>query len=503
MMDHVQEWAMSGRAVARGVVTLIAAGLVLGAPARANDTAHKMAEKFAGTDGAEAKTKPESKPDAAKQQDKDKAEAAKKKDAERKAAEAKKRAADLKAQAARKAAEAKRKAAEAARRAAEERRADEAEMLARARREAEEMQAAEEHARLTQEARRLIEEAERERAKAEALLASQGEAKRAEAADEDQLARQRMEETRRLAEKLNRVRQIREARLAAQARRKAEEQATAPTPKPQAEPPAAEASPAAKPIEPPAAVAVVPEVRPEPLAVPPAAKFETPMAAGAPPPRAPEIAPDPQPQLQPRVAGAEMAPKTPAEAPAAKLQPAPPEPSLRAPARSSATRVTVLLILQPGNYGIRRRGPKVADPILCVPGDGCWVSAGADQPAVFMPGRRALSFGNALGVRAGACRGALGCVFRGIDLGSVPGYLQPVDLHILKHDRREVYAVLADSGCRAEAGRLSCTHGIYADDYTMWILPESLAAAAGPAALERAVAEGLNGPRSAELRPRR
>ena len=33
----------------------------------------------------------------------------------------------------------------------------------------------------------------------------------------------------------------------------------------------------------------------------------------------------------------------------------------------------------------------------------------------------------------------------------------------------------------------------------MWILPESLAAAAGPAALQRAVADGLNGPRSAEL----
>jgi colicin import membrane protein len=196
-----------------------------------------------------------------------------------------------------------------------------------------------------------------------------------------------------------------------------------------------------------------------------------------------------------------MEAKAPVEAPAAKM---PPPLGLGAavPARLSQTEVTVLLILEPGNYGIRRRGPRVADPVLCIPGDGCYISTGADQPAAFMPGRRAFGFRNTLGARAGACRGSLGCVFRGIDLGSLPGYLQPVDLHILKHDRREVHAVLADSGCRAEAGRLLCTHGIQAEDYTMWILPESLAAAAGPAALERAVAEGLDGRRSAELTPR-
>jgi colicin import membrane protein len=191
--------------------------------------------------------------------------------------------------------------------------------------------------------------------------------------------------------------------------------------------------------------------------------------------------------------------KAPAEIPAARM---PLGLGAAAPARLSQTEVTVLLILEPGNYGIRRRGPRVADPVLCIPGDGCYISTGADQPAAFMPGRRAFGFRNTLGARAGACRGSLGCVFRGIDLGSLPGYLQPVDLHILKHDRREVHAVLADSGCRAEAGRLLCTHGIQAEDYTMWILPESLAAAAGPAALERAVAEGLDGRRSAELTPR-
>jgi colicin import membrane protein len=194
-----------------------------------------------------------------------------------------------------------------------------------------------------------------------------------------------------------------------------------------------------------------------------------------------------------------MDPKAALETPAARM---PLGVGAKEPVPLSETQVTVLLILEPGNYGIRRRGPKIADPVLCIPGDGCYVSTGADQPAAFMPGRRAFGFRNTLGARAGACRGSLGCVFRGIDLGSLPGYLQPVDLHILKHDRREVHAVLADSGCRTEAGQLLCTHGIQAEDYVMWILPESLAAAAGPAALERAVAEGLNGRRSAALAPR-
>jgi colicin import membrane protein len=165
-----------------------------------------------------------------------------------------------------------------------------------------------------------------------------------------------------------------------------------------------------------------------------------------------------------------------------------------------ADRVTVLLVLAPGTYGIRRHGPKVADPVLCTP-VGCYVSEGADRPARFMPGRKALGFGNTWGSRAGACRQRLGCVFRAIELGRLPAYLQPVDLHILKHDRRRPHEVAGDSACRASGGRLLCGRGIYADDYVMWIVPERQAEAAGAEALERAVREGLNGPRSADIFP--
>jgi hypothetical protein len=157
-------------------------------------------------------------------------------------------------------------------------------------------------------------------------------------------------------------------------------------------------------------------------------------------------------------------------------------------ARLQDTRITVLLWLAPGRYGIRRHS-ETADPVLCLP-DGCYVSEGAERPARFLPGRRALGFANTWGERAGACRGSLACVFRDVDLGRLPGYLQPVDLHILRHDRRRGQVVRSDSACALGDGRLLCQSGLAHEDYAVWIVPEGLAAAAGSPALQRALAEG-------------
>lgn len=161
-------------------------------------------------------------------------------------------------------------------------------------------------------------------------------------------------------------------------------------------------------------------------------------------------------------------------------------------------RVTVLMIMAPGTYGIRR-GANIADPILCTT-DGCYVSNGADIPARFMPRRRALGVGNTLGARAGACRQSLCCVFRDVAF-EYPALIQPVDLHILKHDRRRPQRVITDSDCRLAAGRLTCSRGIYAEDYVLWIVPERLAAMAGPEALEQALSDGLGYSRSADASP--
>ena len=543
---------MSGRAVARGAIVSITAALVFAAmPVQANEAAHKIAEKFAGeATAADPKKKtPDRKAGEAKKPEAEPTEAAAKLEAERKAEQARKQEAQRKAEAARKAAEAKRraaaKAAEDARRAAELRRADEQDMLARARREAEEMRAAAAAAQLTEEARRLIEQAEKERAKAEELLAGNAEApkralepvpvvaepERAKATAEEQLAQQRTEESRRLAEKLNRVRQIRESRLAKQTRREAAEQSATAAPAPVTASLPAQAPPAPTENVPQAAAtpssASAPAVAPAPdeaVSLVPA-QVAAPVAASAtsPPPQ-----PDAKPPTSEVVATApasnpplatqaptEAAPpevaaeRTPPEraphvatAPIPSTAPAPAGLAIKSAAGFAASRVTVLLVMTPGTYGIRRNGPKVADPVLCTH-EGCYVSAGADRPAAFLPARRALGFRNTWGARAGACRNVLGCVFRGIDLGNLPGYLQPVDLHIFKHDRRVGHAILSDSDCRTEAGRLSCRHGIDADDYTMWIVPETLAATAGPAALQRALTDGLNAPRSAQLAPRR
>ncbi len=152
-------------------------------------------------------------------------------------------------------------------------------------------------------------------------------------------------------------------------------------------------------------------------------------------------------------------------------------------------RVAVLLLMEPGNRGIRRHN-KTADPVLCAP-EGCYVSNGADASAVLMQGRKALGFGRTFGERAGACSNSLGCVFRDVDLSSLPSLLQPVDMRVMRHDRREAQAIEAVSDCHVVAGRFGCRRAIHASNYVMWIVPEALAAKVGAAGLERALADGL------------
>jgi hypothetical protein len=115
------------------------------------------------------------------------------------------------------------------------------------------------------------------------------------------------------------------------------------------------------------------------------------------------------------------------------------------------------------------------DPILCVT-DGCYVSNGPHHPASFLPGRRATRFGNAIGRRAGACNHAYTCVFRDVEIGALPAEVQPVDIRVLRHDRRTPETIETLSTCRGTEHRLACTGAIHGDGYTMWVIPESVAA---------------------------
>jgi hypothetical protein len=160
------------------------------------------------------------------------------------------------------------------------------------------------------------------------------------------------------------------------------------------------------------------------------------------------------------------------------------------------TKVTVLMVLAPGNKGIRRF-EKTADPVLCTQ-DGCYVSAGAAQAAQQKPLHKVLGPGNTFGRRAGECNHALGCVFRGVEIGASSNFLQPVDLKMVIHDRRAQQPLAADRSCRVSAGTLACNHPVIADDYKMWVVPESVAIEAGAAALTRAIADGLTSSRAAQ-----
>jgi colicin import membrane protein len=154
-----------------------------------------------------------------------------------------------------------------------------------------------------------------------------------------------------------------------------------------------------------------------------------------------------------------------------------------------ATRVAVLLLMQPGDRGIRRNN-KSADPVLCGEGE-CYISNGSGREANLLPARKALGFLRTWGQRAGACNNSLGCVFRGVDLARLDRLVMPVDMRVVRHDRREMREIMATSKCHLERGRLACTDTIHSDDYMMWIVPESLAVKAGADALERALADGL------------
>jgi colicin import membrane protein len=138
---------------------------------------------------------------------------------------------------------------------------------------------------------------------------------------------------------------------------------------------------------------------------------------------------------------------------------------------------------------------------------GCYVSNGADHPATFLHGHRAIRFGNAISRRAGDCNGDYTCVFRNVDLGALPAEIQPVDIRVLRHDRRAPEYVEALSSCRIAAGeRLACTGAIHGDGFTMLVISEDMAERVPPHAFEGVLAGGFtdNARAEADLRtPRR
>jgi colicin import membrane protein len=154
--------------------------------------------------------------------------------------------------------------------------------------------------------------------------------------------------------------------------------------------------------------------------------------------------------------------------------------------------------MDPGKTGIRRYGVKTADPVVCI-GTTCWVSAGPDKSAIEAARGKVLGPGNTLGRRAAACNHSLGCVFRDVDLKSDMASLQPIDLRIMRHDRRQPLAVKTDRSCDFDGRQLYCATLFRAKDWRAWIVPEPLAREVGEAALKAAIERGLPVGRAAAL----
>jgi len=160
-------------------------------------------------------------------------------------------------------------------------------------------------------------------------------------------------------------------------------------------------------------------------------------------------------------------------------------------------RVTVLLIMEPRGRG-RRRYQRAAYPVLCV-GRRCYISAGAEETAHAKTRPQALGPFNSLGRRAGRCNNQLACVFRGVTLNRDPSYIQPIDMGLLRHKRRDIRKAEPDRTCTVTHGSLHCASVIIAHRYRAWIVPEAVAEEAGPEALKDALDNGLTTTRSARL----
>ena len=86
----------------------------------------------------------------------------------------------------------------------------------------------------------------------------------------------------------------------------------------------------------------------------------------------------------------------------------------------------------------------------------------------------------------------MSCVFRNVDLGTGRIEIMPVDLHVLRHDRREVSLAAADKTCAVIEGGLACGETLKSATYRAWIVPEPVAAGAGGEKLSAALAGNLD-----------
>ncbi len=248
----------------------------------------------------------------------------------------------------------------------------------------------------------------------------------------------------------------------------------------------AESKPATVTAPEPAPPAVAP-----PSSPPPSVQATTPQVA------TPQVAPQVAPPVPPQVAPQAAAPQ-PAAAPATA---APPQIKIEAkvniPAPAAAVivsrpdgapRATILAVLT-HHARDSARAITPPDPIICL-ADICYISAGPNADAKLISRSDALSTKNTVTSGAGACKGMSRCAYRGVSMNR-GDEVQIIDLGLVGHDKREPADVTPDTSCRVDEGDLVCDQPVAAPDYRIWVVPETVAAAAGPGAIEHALADDL------------
>jgi len=131
-----------------------------------------------------------------------------------------------------------------------------------------------------------------------------------------------------------------------------------------------------------------------------------------------------------------------------------------------------------------------ADIVLC--GQlGCYVSQGLEQEALFYEGSGAFR----LLKKAGPCRDALACVFRGVELDKLASdkdpFLQLVDVDYVSHTYMDKVAIKQPLSCQLNGAVLSCAKGVHKRTFSMWAIDEVVAKKGGKSGLDQVLFKGL------------
>ncbi len=158
-------------------------------------------------------------------------------------------------------------------------------------------------------------------------------------------------------------------------------------------------------------------------------------------------------------------------------------------------KATILLVLQPNKVSGKKWDiGKGADPALCM-AYGCYISRGFALSAKYFKGKSALL----PVVNARACRNSLICVYRDIELPNEGFDIWPVDLDGFKHDKMQIQRTFIDKSCVFDQRRLQCFNGVHTAEYSLWVVPETVAKSAGKTGLDYALFKGLHDAREAYI----